>query len=470
MQAITKKDEIYRKKALEGNIFAIIFSLCMPLALFQFLTQIFNVVDTLMASHISAEAVSTVAYLVQINNMINAIGTGLAAAAGIIVAGDYGKGDYNLMKRDLSTVVAISLSFSLVILMIIPFTPAFLRLIGTPEEFVALGSVYFSVLLVSLSLNCLNAMFISIERARGNSRFILFINLLTIATKLSLTAFFIYVLDKGIVFIALSTLLSFALQSVFAVKRLFFEKSAFSFSRKAVNLKKETVKPIFTLALPVILEKIAFSYGKALVNRMSASYGTIVVGAAGISNNMSGLMTSIQVGFQDGGSALISQNCGHGNQKRTVAIFLRLMTVEFLIGIAGNFIYLALAAPISHLFALSKGGYSPEFQATILTIFRYEILGCLCLSFAYASNSFFFGTGRTKLTLLVNFMRIFAFRLPVIYSLTHFSSMGEEAVGITMLVSNTLTGLFALSLSIALLLKLKKNPGALSGISKGSEA
>ena len=49
----------------------------------------------------------------------------------------------------------------------------------------------------------------------------------------------------------------------------------------------------------------------------------------------------------------------------------------------------------------------------------------------------------TKTILAVNFARIFIFRLPVIYFFQNFTSMGFEAVGYTMAISNSLVGILA---------------------------
>ena len=54
-----------------------------------------------------------------------------------------------------------------------------------------------------------------------------------------------------------------------------------------------------------------------------------------------------------------------------------------------------------------------------------------------------FGMGYTKITLVINFLRIFLFRIPVLWGIQHFTTLGSEAVGVVMLVSNTATGIMA---------------------------
>lgn len=453
MAVLSRRDSAFRELSLAGKLLPLIFRVCFPLALFQLMSQLFSILDTLMASHISAEAVSTVAYMVQLQNILAAIGGGLAAAGGILVARDYGEGNTDKLSEDLSSLLAFSLIVIIPIALLIPFSAEFLYFTGTPEVFISSGSTYFSIVIASVAINFINTIYIAIERARGNSSLILKLNIAVMLLKLILTAFFVYVLEGGILLIATSTLISYLILFFIAARNLFFKHDVFSFNRRMVSLKRRVLVPILKLAFPTIIEKMAFSYGKALVNQMSASYGETTVGAAGISNNMSGLLTGLQLGTQDGSAALVSQNLGGGKYGRVVSLYFRIVLVEFAIGAVGVCIYFSLMYPISYLFSVARGGYSAEFQSLIIMIFRQELLGCICLSFAYASIAFLLGFGETRLTLVINFFRIFVFRIPVIYYFSHFSSLGAEAVGYTMMISNTLTGLFALAVSAVFLMK-----------------
>ena len=57
---------------------------------------------------------------------------------------------------------------------------------------------------------------------------------------------------------------------------------------------------MIALSIPVIVEKVAFSFGKVIVNSMSTIYTPLTVGALGISNNIGGFTTMPQNGFQEG--------------------------------------------------------------------------------------------------------------------------------------------------------------------------
>ena len=455
MIAISAKDEHFREEVQHGSIWKVVFKVCLPLALYSWISQLFTVLDTLMASGISAEAVSTVVYMVQLQHVVRAIGSGLSVGGGIMIAHAYGRADAERIKTVLSTTITLCIILSAIIILILPFTPLILRLAGTPEVFISLGSTFFSVTLIGIVIEFFNTIYISNERCRGESRKILFLNLTTVAVKLCLTALFVYVLKGDIVSIAVASLISFFVIFIPAFRSFTRKDDAFSYSLKYVRFKG-LLSSILKLSIPSMVEKIAFAVGKAMVNKMAAGYGTEIVGAAGISNNMSGLLTGIHVGFEDGSSSLEGQLYGSYNIERTVKVYRYIQFIVFVTGIIGFFLMKVLTDPIAMIFSISRGGYDPVFHQSICRIFHYELLGCILLSFAYSSFALLLGLGKTKAILGVNFARIFIFRLPVIYLFQHFSNIGFEAVGYTMAISNSLVGILAFITSEIVIIKERK--------------
>lgn len=437
---ISKKDAAFREFALNGDMWKVLLQVCIPLAAYAFLNAIFNILDTLMASNLGSMEASTVAYLLQIKNIVSAVGGGLATGGTLKISEAYGAGDYELVKKRVSTQVLVSGILAIAVLSMTPFTGRILTALGTPREFVEMGTQYFTVTLISVLVGLFNGVYISIERARGNTNRIMRLNLMVIVIKLTLTALFIYVFNGGLVTIAVASLIAQMVLLVIALYNLFKGTDAFCFSRSHVGFKNGVYLPIVKVSYPVIIEKMAFSYGKAVVNQMCAIYGSTTVGALGISNNMDGLVTQLQIGFQDGGSAVISQNQGGGKPKRALEAFYKLLVINALIGLAGLIVLNLLANPIAYLFAFAKGKADPEFQQLIVHIFRYESYGsCIQLGIYDAVMALLFGFKKTKLVLLTNILRVFVFRIPVLWWLQNYTNLGSECAGIIMGVSNTLT-------------------------------
>lgn len=449
---LSKKDEKFREFALNGSMMKVILYVCAPLALYQSLTQVFKVFDTMMASHISATAVSSVAYISQIQIMLSALGSGLAVGASIKVSEAYGAGDYALVRRRVSTMSALCALLGLaVLLFLLPLSRSFLEFMKTPEEFISIGIPYFRIELVALVVTFFNNIYIAIERARGNSRRILWMNMGIVLTKLSLTAVFVYVLHWGVTSIAIATLVSQLTVLAAAAVNMSKKDNLFSFSLRAVSFKREIVAPMMNLSVPVIIEKAAFAMGKVIVNSMCTVYGPQTVGALGISNNIGGITTMPQSGFQEGGSAVISQNRGAGKYERTLLAFKCELVCNLVIGAVLMAVSLLGLEYISRFFA----GKDAAFQEMIKEIYRYEAWGAIPLGINATVLSLMYGFGKTRVTLFMNFCRIFLFRVPVLILLQRFTDYGSESAGIVMGVSNFLSGVLALVLGIVTFAQVK---------------
>ena len=431
---LSKRDARFLDMSLNAPMWRVVLYVGTPLALYQGLAALFTILDTMMASHISKESVSAVAYLAQLNLMLSSVGGGLAVGAGIQISRAYGEGDLVMVRRRVSSLYAVSLGAGLLMLaVILPFTDGFLRLAGTPAELIAVGRRYFIVQLFVMVVNFLNSVYIAVERARGNARRIFLLNLAVILVKLTLTAYFVYVLESDLVMIAVASLLSELTMFVFAVRYSLVGNSAFSFSAKAVALReKRVVEPMIRNSLPVIAEKALFALGKTIVNSMSTVYGALTVGALGVSNNLGGIATNPQNGYQQGSSAIISQNYGAGKFRRVLDAFYATALINMLLGALISGLELWQLDLLSGLF----DGGSEAFRRTIVSVYRFEALGAVPLGFNAAVMALLYGLGKTRMTLVLNFARVFVFRIPVFWFLQHCTNVGEKSVGIVMMVSN----------------------------------
>ena len=166
---LSGKDREFREFTLNGNMWKLLWKVAAPLCLYQCMGQVFGVLDSMMASSIGSNTVSAVAYIAQINSIISAVGIGLAVGSSLKVSEAYGMGDYDLVKRRVSSLYAMCGVLSLLILLTIPFADSVLALARTPEELIKEGSMYFRLQLFGMVLTFFNNVFISIEREIGRA-------------------------------------------------------------------------------------------------------------------------------------------------------------------------------------------------------------------------------------------------------------------------------------------------------------
>ncbi len=451
-KVLSRKDKKFRDFVLGSNMWNVIFAICLPLATYSGLLHIFKIIDTMIAAHIGTDAVSSIAYISQISFVISAIGGGLAIGAGMKISEAYGAGNYELVKKRVSTVCFLCLIISIPVILVIPFTPQFLRLNGTPEELIEASGQYFSVELINIAVNFFNTVYIAIERARGNTKLIMWINIIYLAIKSFLTAVFVYVMNGTVVMIAAATLVANLSMLIIAVVNMMKKNSIFAFSPKYISLRKEVIAPVIKTSYPAVTEKAAFAYGKLIVNKMSTGYGNSVVGALGVSNNLGGITTQLQNGFQEGGASVISQNIGAGKTGRALDAFKKILIINIVLGAVFMSLTLLFLDPLSSLFS----GQDEEFRILIKEVYGYEALGAVTLGINAAVMALLYGFGYTKLTLLLNVMRVFVFRIPVLWFLQNFTDIGSESVGIVMMVSNVSVGLCSAVAGFFVIRRIKK--------------
>lgn len=435
MRRLTESE--FREKSLSSNVYLLIIQVGTPLAVFALFASLFSLLDTIMASHIGTIDVSTVAYMNQLRMILNSIGTGIGTGSMILINRAYGAGDKAKTNELTNTLVRLLLILSLIFLLMIPFVPTILRLIKTPEEFISEGTAYFRILITATVVNFVNLVYINVEKSRGRTGVILVANLSMMVIKLIFSALFVYILDKGIAYIALSTLISYSACAIYALPHLFDRNSIFCIRPSLVfHTKKGYSKSLLSLSFPVAVEDSTFSLGKVIVNSIASSYGAEMIGALGISNNVSGLAASFENGFSDASSSIVSQNYGAGKCRRAIKVYIANIIITFIASLFALGVLYAFSDKLIPIFATSRNGFNEGFMETIRRIFIYDSLSCFGIAFNGAGMDFLLGLGKTKVTLVLNFLKIFVFRIPVLFILQMFISDGATALGVMMMISN----------------------------------
>ena len=185
---------------------------------------------------------------------------------------------------------------------------------------------------------------------------------------------------------------------------------------------------------------------------MCTVYGDLMVGAMGVSNNLGGFATMPQNGYQEGAASIISQNLGAKKPKRVLQAFWSVLIINVLVG---GIITALVLWQLDFMAGLFDSG-SPEFHRMIMLVYHYEAYGAVPLGINAAVLALLYGLGKTRLTLVINFSRVFAFRIPVFWYLQNYTNYGEASVGIVMMVSNTAVTLLSSLIAFLVIRKFRR--------------
>lgn len=467
---VSEKELKKRNFILTENMWKVVIVITLPLFLFQCLNYVNSVVDTLMCANISQESVSASASLSQVTNMVSAIGSGLASGGSILIAREIGKKNYNRAHELSCTVFSLIVLISLIICaLVIPLARPLLRMMGVLQELIDIGANYFIVLLISSCLTMINTVYLGIQKARGSTLMISLLNVGVIAIKITLTSIFVYVVKvDDMTYVALATLCANACLTIFVIVRMLSKSYIFHYVLKMVDLSKKTNKKIAFISFPIFLGRAIFSLGKVVINGMAGQYGQVVVGSLGVSNNMGGMVTNGLSSMEDSESSIISQNIGAGNTSRALKCFYCGLIINLAIAVIGVSIVSipAVNSAIVSIFATDKNGnFDQEFFNTISEIFFYEKMGIITLGINSSVLGLLYGLGMTKISMVINVMRVFAFRIPSLFILQHWDGLlysivkpGHEyqAVGLSMGFSNICIGIVAICVAIYIVVSIKR--------------
>ena len=458
---IKEKDLKRRDRVLNGNLAYAIVSICAPIFLYNLFNSFYSVIDAVVVARINPGSVSAVAALSQIQHLLSSLGAGVAAGGGILVARLFGAGDMDDARYYSNQIISLSsVIVALLLAICLPLALPIMRISGISDELIAIGTGYFIVQILTLAFMFYNSVFMAMQKAKGNTKIMFWLNILAMMIKLGLSILFIWGMEKkDIMWVAIATMIGQAVMFVILLAMMLERDNVFAIRFSEFKLSAKVCKRVISIAFPIFLGKFIFSFGKVSVNSMCKAYGPLVVGALGVSNNMNGLATTPINSFEEGTSTIISQNLGAGNQKRALKTFNYSFLMASGLGILGYIlIRFLLQDSIIGLYnqnEMAEG--AAEFLALIKTIHRYDSLSILALAVNAAVLGVLYGYGRTKMTMVLNISRVFVFRIPILWYLQTFhKEIGAEAAGLSMGISNICIAIASLTCLLIFLFRLKR--------------
>lgn len=466
--AISQKELKRRDFILHGNLWKVVFVIALPLFFYSLFNYAYSIIDTIMCSGLSKDALNAVGALNQANNMISAIGAGLGAGGSILIAREIGKGDYRKAQKWSSTIFFYVFCIAaLTLAIVLPLTVPLLKMLNIAEESIAIGTRYFMVSVCSSAVVMINTVYLGVEKAHGSTLPITLLNVAVVLIKVSLNLLFIYGLKlKDMMYVSLATLIANSSLTLFVLCRLFFTKYVFRFRFRDISFHTESLKKVTFISFPIFLGKFIFSLGKVVINGMAKEFGGDVVGALGVSNNMGGAVTNPLSSIEDSSSSIISQNLGARQTRRAISTFYVGLIYALGIAIVGVVLVTIFDKPITMFFARSAENVE-EYAAHISQVFFFEKMGIITLAINSAVLGLLYGFGKTKVASLMNIARVFVFRIPSFLICNAISKSGVilpdgkpmdgfMCAGISMGVSNICIGLVASVVAIYEIVKIRR--------------
>ena len=338
----------------EGVIWRPLLAFFFPILLGSFFQQLYNTVDAMIVGKfVGKEALAAVGGATStMINLIVGFFLGLSSGASVIVSQYYGARRDKEVSDTVHTAMALAVVGGAVLTVVgYLWSPALLRLMGTPEEVMGYATDYISIYFLGTIPSMIFNIGSGILRAVGNSRRPLMFLVSACFVNIVLDVIFVIGLEMGTAGAAIATILSQGVCAVLVLVTLCRSSLSYRLELRRIRFHGAILRRTVQIGLPAGLQSVMYSLSNVIIQAAVNGFGTDVLAAWTAYGKMDGLFWMTISAFGVAITTFAGQNFGaqrYDRMKRSVRVCLALSAGTTL-GMSA--ILLLFARPLLSLFA-----------------------------------------------------------------------------------------------------------------------
>ena len=425
------------REILEGNIYKGLIKLVLPLILLNIINTIYGFADTFFVSKVGELQVGAVSLINPITNCGIAFSFGLSAAGIAMIARLLGEKNKQKAIEVASDMFVLSIIMGVLLSSLsLIFCDSILGWLNTPDDIYVYAKRYFIGISLDYSFLFVLTMFQAIKQACGDSKSGVRLNIIAAIINVIFDPIFILVLDMGTFGAAIDNVIAKAIVVPFAIHELLNNTDQINIDLKKYRINIKNYINIIKIALPASLGQFLSSFGFVLMSKEVVSYGSIVMSGYGIGSNVSSLYYIPVNGVGSALATFIGQNLGADNKKRAHDCYIKAMILVSIIAVITTVVGLNTAQYCIQVFTTTASSRLIDIS---LEYAKYSIGTCFFMGWFNNLCGLYNGSGNTKISMILSSSRILFIRIPIIYLLARFTSLGYVGIWVAMIISNLIT-------------------------------
>ena len=405
----------------QGNLFKNLVKLSLPIMFSNFLQMFYNLTDAFWLGKLgehARHAVSVVGLAFPLIFFLSSFGFGFVIAGTSLIAQYKGANQMDKMKEVVGQFFLIMVLFSIIFLVVgLLFINDILNILQTPDVIFHLAKQYITIILIGMIFMFVSLSYQSFSHGLGDTISPMKIQLIAVGLNVVLDPFMIF----GIGFFprmetigaAWATFISRALAAVIAVVFLFKKTPYIIPKLSEIKPAKEMLKRILRISIPASLAQSMTGFGFIILQGFVNSFGTIVMAAYAINNRIIGFFMMPAMGISNGLSSIIGQNIGARKIRRAEKSVNVAFILVFAIMFTGCMLVYFFGGSITKFFINDLQVIDVGRRMFKVTPIAACLFGTLFV-FIGAFN----GSGHTKPVMLLNIIRLWLIRIPLVYILS----------------------------------------------------
>lgn len=290
-----------------------------PILLGTFFQQLYNTADAIIVGKfVGKEALAAVGGATgNLINLVVGFFVGLSSGATVIISQFFGGRRDQEVSHAVHTAVALALAGGLLLTVSgIAFSPAILRMMGTPDEVMGYAITYIRIYFAGMIPSLIYNIGSGILRAVGDSRRPLFFLICACMVNILLDILLVVGLEMGVAGAALATILSQTVSAVLVVVTLCRAPFSYRLEIKKIRFYKSLLDRIVQIGFPAGLQSVMYSISNVIIQASINTFGTDVLAAWTAYGKMDGLFWMTVSAFGVAITTFVGQNFGAGQYDR----------------------------------------------------------------------------------------------------------------------------------------------------------
>ena len=263
------------KDLTSGNIYKTFILFAIPLILSGLLSMLTNTIDTMMVgSFLGENEVAAVSATSSFTVFTTSLFVGFSQGVGIYVAKKFGEKKYgDIRSVILSTVLIYLLIMAVISIAYIFSFDLIAQILNIDPEILVDSRTYFVVITAGMFFSVISAMGVAVFNALGMSLFPFIAQIISTVVNIVGNYLSIVVFRIGVLGVALSSVLSVVIVSIFYAFKLFSCFKKMDLKKQPYNLGFRQIKPVTSYGMPCLIQQAVLYFGGLVIASVVNSIG-----------------------------------------------------------------------------------------------------------------------------------------------------------------------------------------------------
>lgn len=301
----------------QGRPGKLIFAFAMPLMVGNVFQQLYTVVDTMVVGkYLGVGALAALGAADWMNWMMLGIVQGFTQGCAILMAREFGAGNYPRLRDVIGNAGVLSVLFSLLLMGLgqLAARPV-LVLLQTPGDILGDALLYLRVMYLGVPVMMAYNLLACVLRSLGDGKTPLQAMAVASVTNIVLDLLFVMVFQWGIAGAAAATLIAQVVSGLFCLYHI-GKLELLRLSKANLRLQRETAPHLLGLGFPMAFQNCIIAVGGMIVQFVVNGSGVIFIAGFTATNKLYGVLEIAATSYGYAMITYVSQNLGAGQYRR----------------------------------------------------------------------------------------------------------------------------------------------------------